>query len=85
MYVPAHFKEERVGVLQALIERHPLGTLIANGADGLTANHIPMQATLEAGGRGRLRGHIARANSLWREVAEDAPVLAVFIGADHYI
>jgi transcriptional regulator len=85
MYVPAHFKEERSEVLQALIEHHPLGTLVVTGAEGLTANHIPMQAKLETGGGGWLRGHIARANSLWREVVEDAPALAVFIGADHYI
>jgi transcriptional regulator len=85
MYVPAHFKEERVEVLQALIERHPLGTLIATGSEGLTANHIPMQAQLTSSGGGWLRGHVARANSLWRELAENAPVLAVFIGSDRYI
>jgi transcriptional regulator len=85
MYVPAHFVESRPEVLAALIERHPLGTLVAVTADGLTANHIPMLATLEEGGRGTLRGHIARGNSLWREVATDAQVLAIFSGADHYI
>jgi transcriptional regulator len=85
MYVPAHFLETRTEVLQALIKRHPLGTLVAMTAEGLTANHIPMQATLEDGGRGVLRGHIARANSLWRELAADAPVLAIFTGADRYI
>ena len=57
----------------------------ATTAEGLTANHIPMQATLEAGGHGLLRGHIARANSLWRELATDAPVLAIFTGADRYV
>jgi len=85
MYVPAHFHETRSEVLQALIKRHPLGTLVAVTSDGLTANHIPMQATLEAGGRGRLRGHIARANTLWRELAADAAVLAIFTGADRYV
>jgi transcriptional regulator len=85
MYVPAHFVESRTEVLQALIERHPLGTLVAVTADGLTANHIPMLARLEAGGAGSLRGHVARGNSLWREVARDAQVLAIFSGADHYI
>jgi transcriptional regulator len=85
MYVPAHFVENRTEVLQALIKRHPLGTLVATTAEGLTANHIPMQATLEPGGRGLLRGHIARANSLWRELAADAPVLAIFTGADRYV
>jgi transcriptional regulator len=85
MYVPAHFVENRTEVLQALIKRHPLGTLIANTVEGLSANHIPMLATLEADGRGVLRGHIARANSLWRELAADSPVLAIFAGADRYI
>jgi transcriptional regulator len=85
MYVPAHFLESRTEVLQALIERHPLGTLVAVTPEGLTANHIPMLARLEAGGGGTLRGHIARGNSLWRELASGARVLAIFSGADHYI
>lgn len=85
MYVPAHFLEQRTEVLQALIKRHPLGTLIATTAAGLTANHIPMQASLQEGGGGLLRGHIARANSLWRELAADAPVLAIFTAADRYV
>ena len=85
MFVPAHFFVKRTEVLQALFKRHPLGTLVATTAEGLTANHIPMQATLEAGGHGLLRGHIARANSLWRELATDAPVLAIFTGADRYV
>jgi transcriptional regulator len=85
MYVPSHFQETRIETLQALIDRNPLGTLVAMTSDGLTANHIPMLVTLEPGGAGHLRGHIARANSLWRELAEDAPVLAIFRGADHYI
>jgi transcriptional regulator len=85
MYVPAHFLESRTEVLQALIERHPLGTLIATTPDGLEANHIPMLAKLQAGGGGTLRGHIARGNSLWRHVPNDSQVLAIFIGADHYV
>jgi transcriptional regulator len=85
MYVPAHFLETRIEVLQALIERHPLGTLVAVTSEGLTANHIPMQASLTAEGRGKLRGHIARANSLWRDLANGAPVLAIFTGANRYI
>jgi transcriptional regulator len=85
VYVPEHFRETRIDVLQALVERHPLATLVAMTAEGLTANHIPLQAQLRAGGRGILRGHIARANSLWRELHSDAAVLAIFIGADDYI
>jgi transcriptional regulator len=72
-------------VLQALLDAHPLATLVTTTADGLTANHIPIKAELGADGKGRLRGHIARGNSLWREVANGSAVLAVFMGAEHYI
>ena len=85
MYVPEHFRETRPDVLQAFIERHPLATLVAMTSDGLTANHIPMLSQLSPGGGGWLRGHIARANSLWRGVEPRAAVLAVFTGADSYV
>jgi transcriptional regulator len=85
MYVPGHFQETRIDVLQALIDRNPLGTLVAVTGEGLTANHIPMRAQLQDGGRGWLRGHIARGNSLWRELKDESAVLAIFTGADHYI
>lgn len=85
MYVPEHFRETQVAVLQAFVERHPLAMLVAMTAGGLTANHIPLHAQLQAGAGGLLRGHIARANSLWRELNRGAEVLAVSTGAQHYI
>ena len=85
MYVPDHFRELRVDVIQAFIDRHPLATLVANTADGLTANHIPLQSGLHTDGTGLLRGHIARANSLWRRLESDSPVLVIFTGADSYV
>ena len=85
MYVPEHFHETRIEVLQALIDRHPLATLVAMTSEGLTANHIPLRAELWAQGGGLLRGHVARSNSLWRKLENDAAVLAVFTGAEDYI
>jgi transcriptional regulator len=85
VYIPEHFRETRIDVLQAFVERHPLATLVAMTSDGLTANHIPLQAQLGIEGGGILRGHIARSNSLWRELQPDAAVLAIFTGADSYI
>lgn len=85
MYVPEHFRETRLEVLQAFIERHPLATLVAMTADGLTANHIPMLSQLSPGAGGLLRGHIARGNSLWRRLEPRAAVLAIFTGADSYV
>jgi transcriptional regulator len=85
VYIPDQFRETSIDVLQAFMERHPLATLIAMTAQGLTANHLPLRSHLSADGRGIVRGHIARANSLWRELKPDAEVLAVFMGADSYI
>jgi transcriptional regulator len=85
VYIPDQFRETSIDVLQAFMERHPLATLIAMTAQGLTANHLPLRSHFSADGRGIVRGHIARANSLWRELKPDAEVLAVFMGADSYI
>jgi transcriptional regulator len=85
LYVPEHFRETRIDALHGVIARHSLGTLIAVTSEGITANHIPMQLLPAADGPGVLRGHIARANPLWRLLQNDAPVLAVFVGPDHYV
>ena len=85
MYVPKHFSETRMDVLQAFTERHAFATLVAVTGEGLTANHLPLTSRLSPDGTGVLRGHIARANSLWREVEDGAPVLAIFDGAHSYV
>jgi transcriptional regulator len=85
MYVPEHFRETRFEVLRAFIEQHSMGTLIAVTSEGISANHIPMQLLSDAGGPATLRGHIARANPLWRLLQTGASVLAIFIGPDHYV
>jgi len=85
MYVPASFEESRPAVLHELMERNPLATLVAVTAAGIQANHIPVMHEPGAGSPGMLRGHIARANTLWRDLKEGAEVLAIFQGASHYI
>jgi transcriptional regulator len=85
MYTPRHFREPRPQVLRAFIARHPLGALISAGAYGLTADLIPMQLLAHGEGPGLLRGHVARANPLWRALPPGALVLAQFQGAVHYV
>jgi transcriptional regulator len=85
MYVPSHFKEERVPVLHAAIQRAGLATLVTVGPDGLDASHVPMLLDREAGPLGTLYGHVARANPLWREASPDLQALALFQGPDAYI
>ncbi|MGH8231030.1 MAG: FMN-binding negative transcriptional regulator, partial [Steroidobacteraceae bacterium] len=50
-----------------------------------SANHVPMLWITAADGLGRLQGHIAHANPLWRDVAAESAVLAVFTGPQHYV
>lgn len=85
MYDAEAFREERVEVLHALIQAHPLATLVALTAQGLEANHIPFLIDPQPSPFGTLRGHVARANPLWRNFNADAEVIAVFQGAQGYI
>jgi transcriptional regulator len=85
MYVPAHFEETRPEVLGRLIHDHPLAALVTLGRDGLSANHIPLELDPEPAPLGTLRGHVARANPVWRDFSRDVEVLAIFQGAQAYI
>lgn len=85
MYLPKHFEETRVGVLHALIHEHPLGALVTLTPRGLDANHIPFEVDPEPAPFGTLRGHVARANPVWREVSSDVEALVIFQGASTYV
>jgi transcriptional regulator len=83
MYLPSHFREERIDVMHGLIRERPLATLVTLGANGLVANHIPMLVRPEPAPYGTLVGHVARGNSMWRSAGSEA--LAIFTGPEHYI
>lgn len=88
MYVPAHFEETRGEVLQALMREHPLATLVTASADGMVANHIPMEYDPQPAPFGTLRGHVARANPLWRDYSlapSAGEALAIFQGPHAYV
>jgi transcriptional regulator len=85
LYLPAHFNETRTDVLHALMRSRPLATLVTSCASGLFANHVPVQTLAEPAPLGSIRGHIARANPLWREYAQGSEALAIFQGPDAYI
>ena len=86
MYLPAHFEETRTDVLHALIRSHPLGTLVTLDAGGaIQANPIPFLIEPGPLAHGTLRGHVARANPLWRETRGDVDALVVFQGAQSYV
>jgi transcriptional regulator len=86
MYTPEHFAEARPDELRQLIRAHPLGMLVTHGARGLDANHLPcLLDAAPAGSPSTLLAHVARANPLWREVADGDAVLVVFRGPQGYV
>jgi transcriptional regulator len=86
MYQPAHFEQTDVAAIARLLAAHPLATLVWQSADGLSAEHVPLLFDRgdADGAHGTLRGHVARANALWREGAGQ-PVMAVFQGTQAYV
>src|ERR1041384_6021009 len=85
MYLPPLFHETRTPVLHDLIRAHPFAVLVTLDATGLVANHLPMELDAAAGALGTLRGHVARANPVWKAHRTDVEAMAVFQGPQCYI
>ena len=63
----------------------PLATLVTVCDTGMVANHIPVETSAEPAPFGSIRGHVARANPLWRTYRADSEALAIFQGPQVYI
>lgn len=85
MYIPKQFDEPRVEVLHQLIRSRPFSTLVTLSSSGLNANHIPLHLSQQPDPFGTLRGHVARANPIWSDIAKDVETLAIFHGPNAYI
>jgi transcriptional regulator len=85
LYLPAYFEESRTDVMHALMRARPLATLVTLSGTGLIANHVPVETLPEPLPHGMLRGHIARANPMWRTYRADSGALAIFQGPQAYI
>jgi transcriptional regulator len=85
VYRPAHFAEDRVEILHGVIHARPLATVVTSRGDRIEADHVPLLLDPTVGTFGMLRGHVARANDLWKTVAGNAEALAIFQAEDHYV
>jgi len=85
MYLPKHFKEDRLEVLAAFIHDHPLATLVSLGNGALIATHLPMLWDPEPAPFGTLSGHIARPNPHGRVARGGVDSLAIFLGPQAYV
>ncbi len=85
MYVPKHFNELREKEITRIIDNFPLASLVVNSRHGLLANHLPLLLNKSSSKKIELIGHIAKANSLYREVADNNDVLVIYRTEDAYI
>jgi transcriptional regulator len=87
MYTVPAFREDRVPVMQALMQSHPFAALVSMTELGLDADHVPLLLECEPAPWGRLIGHVARANPIWKvwQAQPQAPSLAIFQGEHSYI
>lgn len=85
MYSPRQYEETRLDTMHKLVDAHPLGALVVNGAGGLDADHIPFELAPPTADApfGTLRAHVARANPLWERDGEQ--VLVLFQGPQSYV
>ena len=85
MYVPIHFNESRDSEIENIVASFPLAAVVAHGADGLFANHIPLLLETDDDGNRSLIGHIAKANEMHEIIAQSCDVMAIFRAEDAYI
>jgi transcriptional regulator len=82
MYRPQAFARDDPDDLYAVLADAGLFTIVTSGPDGFIASHVPLLLDRDAGERGALLGHVARANPQWRT---PGPALAIVQGPDAYI
>jgi transcriptional regulator len=70
--------------IRDFLRQHAFGILVCSGPKGPMATHLPMELE-EEGEKSFLRGHFAKANPQWREIAEGAEVLCIFNGPHAYV
>lgn len=85
MYTPKLNREEDLSRLHQFIRENPLCTLVTLMDTDLVASHIPVVLHERELGFGVMRGHLARANSQWKNFSSEVQALAIFTGPQHFI
>jgi len=84
MYTPISFVENDLTILHSCIEENSFATLVTTNSGGPAVSHLPLLLDRDASPNGTLIGHMAKANSQWREIT-DSDALAIFHGPHAYI
>lgn len=85
MYLPRQFEQTDTSRLYDLIRAQPFATLVTTLNGEITANHLPLHLDATSTPHATLRGHVARANPVWKTPNAHGSVLAIFHGPDAYI
>jgi len=86
MYIPAHFREDDLATIQALMREYSFATLVSTTEDGVPiATPMPFLLESEPAPYGTLKAHMALGNPQWRTFRQDREVLVLFQGPHAYI
>ncbi len=83
MYIPASHAETDSDRLHEFMRRNSFATLVSQNGAGMIASHLPLLLEIDAGAKGVLFGHMARANPQWRDIQGE--VLVIFHGPHVYV
>jgi transcriptional regulator len=83
VYVPTHFAADDA-VVRELLSRPQAADLITMTDEGMVATFLPFVYEPDEGGRGVLRGHVARNNDQWKRPARGESLVIVH-GPDAYV
>jgi transcriptional regulator len=81
VYTPSAFAENRPEELLAIMQAASLPILVSPTASGLIATHLPLYVAAPD----RIIGHVAKANTHWRDALPGTESLAIFAAADGYV
>jgi transcriptional regulator len=85
MHIQKHFAETRVPVLHELIRAWPLAAFVVVDGGEIVVNHMPMVIDPRDSEPGILKGHIPRANDIWKVLDGKQKAVAVFNGPQAYV
>lgn len=85
MYLPKHFEQQDLESLTALLKTYPLGALVTQQDGAVEANHIPFLLSGDLAVGGKLIGHVAKGNPVWKSDSTPHESLVIFQGPEAYI
>lgn len=84
MYIPNANRVDERAELVAFMGAHSFATLVSLVQGELFATHLPL-VVVQQGEQTLLRGHLAKANPHWQELATQREILVIFQGPHAYI